>query len=103
MHHGFFERADGGTLFLDEVSEMPLELQAKLLRVLEAGTVTRVGGENREGRRAVIVAPRIATSTAGSPRAGSAPTCSTASRCFRSPAAAPRSGRGHRGPWRGTS
>jgi DNA-binding NtrC family response regulator len=45
MHHGFFERADGGTLFLDEVSEMPLELQARLLRALEAGTVTRVGGE----------------------------------------------------------
>ncbi len=45
VHHGFFERADGGTLFLDEVSEIPLELQARLLRVLEAGTVTRVGGE----------------------------------------------------------
>jgi two-component system response regulator AtoC len=45
IHHGFFERADGGTLLLDEVSEMPLELQAKLLRVLEAGTVTRLGGE----------------------------------------------------------
>jgi DNA-binding NtrC family response regulator len=45
VHHGYFERADGGTLFLDEVSEMPLELQAKLLRVLEAGVVARVGGE----------------------------------------------------------
>jgi two-component system, NtrC family, response regulator AtoC len=44
-HQGYFERADGGTLFLDEVSEMPAELQAKLLRVLEAGTLTRVGGE----------------------------------------------------------
>jgi DNA-binding NtrC family response regulator len=40
---GYFERADGGTLFLDEISEMPLDLQVKLLRVLEAGTVTRVG------------------------------------------------------------
>jgi two-component system, NtrC family, response regulator AtoC len=45
VHHGYFERAEGGTLFLDEVSEMPPELQAKLLRVLEAGVLARVGGE----------------------------------------------------------
>jgi len=42
---GFFERASGGTLFLDEVTEMPHELQSKLLRVLETGRLTRVGGE----------------------------------------------------------
>jgi DNA-binding NtrC family response regulator/pSer/pThr/pTyr-binding forkhead associated (FHA) protein len=41
---GFFEAADGGTLFLDEIGEMPLALQAKLLRVLERKMITRVGG-----------------------------------------------------------
>jgi two-component system, NtrC family, response regulator AtoC len=44
-HHGVFERATHGTLFLDEVTEMPMELQVKLLRVLESGTFTRTGGE----------------------------------------------------------
>jgi DNA-binding NtrC family response regulator len=42
---GFFEQANGGTLFLDEITEMPLELQVKLLRVLETGRVRRVGGD----------------------------------------------------------
>lgn len=41
---GLFERADHGTLFLDEITEMPLELQPNLLRVLETNTVTRLGG-----------------------------------------------------------
>jgi DNA-binding NtrC family response regulator len=44
-HKGIFERAEGGTLFLDEITEMPLDLQAALLRVLETGTVVRVGGD----------------------------------------------------------
>ncbi|MEN3112736.1 sigma-54-dependent transcriptional regulator [Uliginosibacterium paludis] len=43
QHQGFFERAQGGTLFLDEVTEMPLDLQVKLLRVLETGSFMRVG------------------------------------------------------------
>ncbi len=45
QHRGYFERASGGTLFFDEVSEMPPDLQVKLLRVLETGLVLRVGGD----------------------------------------------------------
>jgi two-component system response regulator AtoC len=41
---GKFEFADGGTIFLDELTEMPMPLQAKLLRVLQEGTIERLGG-----------------------------------------------------------
>ncbi len=42
---GWFERASGGTLYLDEVANLPLPIQVKLLRVLEHGELSRVGGE----------------------------------------------------------
>jgi len=55
-HKGYFERAAQGTLFLDEITEMPLELQIKLLRVLETGRVTRVGAEQDLATDARIIA-----------------------------------------------
>ena len=44
-HLGKFEQAEGSTLFLDEIGDMPVAMQAKLLRVLEEGEIERVGGE----------------------------------------------------------
>lgn len=55
---GMFELADTGTLFLDEVSEMSIQMQAKLLRVLQEGEITRVGGSNT-----VKIDVRIITAT----------------------------------------
>ncbi len=51
---GKFELAHGGTIFLDEIGEMPLDLQTRLLRVLEEGIVSRIGGTER-----IIVDVRI--------------------------------------------
>lgn len=45
-HKGLFEQAQGGTIFLDEIGEMPMQLQSKLLRVLQERTMTRLGGQN---------------------------------------------------------
>jgi transcriptional regulator with GAF, ATPase, and Fis domain len=53
---GWFEEASGGTLVLDEVGELPLDLQPKLLRVLETGRLRRVGGAGEVGVRVRVVA-----------------------------------------------
>jgi two-component system response regulator FlrC len=45
-HKGLFEQAQGGTVFLDEIGEMPIQLQAKLLRVLQEKKLSRLGSEN---------------------------------------------------------
>nr|MBA2689878.1 sigma-54-dependent Fis family transcriptional regulator [Burkholderiales bacterium] len=47
QHMGYFERTHEGTLFLDEITEMPQDLQVKLLRVLETGTFMRVGSDQQ--------------------------------------------------------
>ncbi|MBL8820448.1 MAG: sigma 54-interacting transcriptional regulator [Planctomyces sp.] len=53
---GRFELADGGTLFLDEIGEIPLDLQAKLLRVLQEGEVERIGEERTRKTDVRIIA-----------------------------------------------
>ncbi len=55
-HRGCFERANRGTLFLDEIVEMPADLQVRLLRVLETGRYSRVGGDAELVAEARVIA-----------------------------------------------
>src|SRR5271166_794661 len=55
-HRGCFERASAGTLFLDEITEMPLDMQVRLLRVLEVGRFTRVGGDQEMATDVRVIA-----------------------------------------------
>ncbi len=55
-HKGYFETADGGTIFLDELGEMPLETQAKLLRVLETGEFIKVGSDKVQRSSVRVIA-----------------------------------------------
>ncbi len=57
-HRGLFEQAQGGTLFLDEIAELALPLQAKLLRVLQERSLTRLGGE-----RSIALSLRVIAAT----------------------------------------
>ncbi|MGH8447616.1 MAG: sigma-54 interaction domain-containing protein, partial [Solimonas sp.] len=58
QHLGIFERAESGTLLLDEIADMPLDLQATLLRALETGRIIRVGGD-----REIAVNVRVIAAT----------------------------------------
>jgi len=78
-HLGKFEQANHGTLFLDEIGDMPILMQAKLLRVLEERQVERVGGD-----RTIPVDVRVVVATHRNlhelvKKACSARTCTTAS------------------------
>jgi DNA-binding NtrC family response regulator len=53
---GLFETADGGTLFLDEIGELPLNVQPKLLRVLQEGTIRRVGDSREKTVKVRVIA-----------------------------------------------
>ncbi|MCD8140014.1 MAG: sigma 54-interacting transcriptional regulator [Planctomycetaceae bacterium] len=53
---GKFELADGGTIFLDEIGELPLEIQSKLLRVLDTHRISRIGGKNEKELNIRVVA-----------------------------------------------
>jgi len=53
---GLFEMAEGGTIFLDEIGDMPLEMQSKLLVVVEKGVFRRIGGNTERAARARIIA-----------------------------------------------
>jgi CheY-like chemotaxis protein len=96
QHLGFFERTNGGTLLLDEITEMPLDLQVKLLRVLETGTFMRVGSTQVQETDVRIVAATNRNPCRGR-RQGKAARGSALSpqRLSDPPAAAARPRRGH--------
>ena len=92
---GRFQLADGGTLFLDEVGEIPLDLQAKLLRVLQEGEFERVGDDATRRVNVRVLAATNRDLQQELPTAGSVWTCSTGSACSRSRCRRCAAGRGY--------
>ena len=84
QHQGFFERAHGGTLFLDEITEMPLDLQVKLLRVLETGTFKPRRFDDTQTTDVRVIAATNRDPEEAVARASCARTCSIASTFSRS-------------------
>jgi transcriptional regulator with PAS, ATPase and Fis domain len=80
-HHGLFEQADQGTLFLDEVAEMPLDIQARLLRVLEERTFVPVGGTKAISVNVRLVSASNQALRRAVARSDSATTCATIRSC----------------------
>jgi len=79
QRRGKFERASGGTLFLDEVGDMPLPMQAKLLRVLQEREIERVGGNETIKVDARVVAATNRDLIAACEKGDFAPICTIAS------------------------
>ena len=83
-HAGYFEQAQGGTLFLDEVGELPLTMQAKLLRVLEDHIYTPVGVNASHTADVRIIRPPTKNSAPWCGRGRSVATSVTGYTCWRS-------------------
>jgi two-component system response regulator FlrC len=93
---GKFEQAEGGTLLLDEISEMPLGLQAKLLRVLQEREVERVGGKKTIPLDIRVLATTNRDMTKEVAAGVSGRICSTGSTCFPLDSVPARAARRHR-------
>lgn len=83
-HAGVFERADGGTLLLDEITEMPMEMQTRLLRVLETRRFYRVGANVELSTDVRVIAASNRCPCRPCEAVSCARTCCTAWRCSRS-------------------